>query len=183
LVKNRFNSLFTLSALAATSVAGAQVSPGLVSTATISCAVIAQGPPPGGPGRGPRFGQGPTEEEKERNRIRIGISREQQGEIDKVFRDSDQQMQEIRKRSGDLSRQLYGLYDAYDFDRVQAKAIRKELLMLHKRMTDIHADNEEKLRHIMNREQFERMRAIVKEDWKKRREAWERQRSNGGTQP
>jgi Spy/CpxP family protein refolding chaperone len=185
-VKKRAYSLFTLAAcggLAVTLVAQAQITPQLVTAAALSSAVISQGPPPGSPGgRPPRFGP-PTEEEKERNRIRIGISREQQAQIDKVFRDSDLLMQEIRKRNIDLSRQLYGLYDSYDFDRAQAKTIRRELLTLHKRMTDIHAENEEKLRHIMNREQFERMRAIVREDWENRRKQWERQRANGGARP
>ena len=140
---------------------------------------VAQGPGgPGGPG-GRRF-QGPTEEEKERNRIRIGISKEQQAEIDRVFHDSDQQMQEIRRKFGDLSKQLYTLYDSYDFDRGQANAIRRDLLRLHKRMADIHADNEEKLRRIMTREQFDRMRAIVRETMEQHRKEWEERRRNGG---
>jgi hypothetical protein len=136
---------------------------------------VRQGPPAGG-----RRFQGPSEEEKERNRIRIGISKDQQAEIDRVFRDSDQLMQEIRKKFGDLSKQLYALYDNYDFDRAQAQAIRRDLLRLHKRMADIHAENEEKLRHIMNREQFERMRAIVRESMESHRKEWEERRKRGG---
>lgn len=186
-VKNLVASLFTLSALAAVLPASAQATPefapALLTSSAMAMVAIAQGPPPGGPGRGPGFGQGPTEEEKERFRVRIGITKEQQLEIDRVFRESGQQMGEIRKRSGDLTRQLYGLYDSFDFDRGQAKAIRRELLMLHKRMADIHADNEEKLRRIMSREQFERMRALVKEDWDKRRKAWDAQRARGGARP
>jgi len=144
-----------------------------------ACAVVSQGPPPGGvPGRG--FGQGPTEEEKEKARVRIGLTKEQQADIDKVFRDSDVLMREIRTRFGELSKQLYGLYDSYDFDRAQAQSIRKELLKLHRRMGDIHADNEEKLRRIMTREQFDRMRKLMNEARDQMRKAWEEQRKRRG---
>lgn len=190
-MKNSVALLTTLSALSALSAAlavtpaTAQLTPSLLTPSLVAAsalpplaaAIVAQGP-----GRGPRFGP-PSEEEKERFRIRIGISKEQQAEIDKVFRESDLQMQEIRKRSGELSRQLYSLYDIYDFDRGQAKTLRRELLMLHKRMADLHAENEEKLRRIMTREQFDRMRALVREEWDKRRKEWEKQRASRGTRP
>lgn len=183
-MKRLFGSLLTLSVVSVGSSAIAQ-SAASHATEISAYSVINQGPPPGGrqPGFGPQFGRGPTEEEKERFRIRIGISKEQQAAIDNVFRESDQQMTEVRTRSMDLSNQLYNLYDIYDFDRAQAQSIRRDLLKLHKRMADIHADNEERFRHIMTREQFEKMRTLVREERDKRRRAWEDQHKRGPGAP
>ncbi len=136
--------------------------------------------PGGGQGGPPRFGgPGPTEAEKENARIRIGMTKEQQAQIDAVFHESDLQMGEVRGKFMEFSKQLYSLYDSYDFDRVQAHNIRKELLKLHKRMAENHADNEEKLRKILTREQFERMRALVKEERDRKRKEFEERQKRG----
>ena len=154
------------------------------STLALVLALVFSGPPQGRgfgppPGSSGNF-QGPSEEDKERFRIKIGATKEQQGQIDQVFRDSDIQMNEVRTKFKDLSQQLYGLYDIYDFDRNQARNVRRELLRLHKRMADIHAENEEKLRRILTKDQFERMRALMKEEFAKKIKEMESRRGKGG---
>src|SRR5690348_1432026 len=121
---------------------------------------------PGGP-PGP-----PSEEEKERIRGRLGITRDQQTQIEAIFADTGRQMREIDTRMRDLYHQLYAAYDAYDFDRNQAHALRKEIAGLYRRRMALHAENEEKLRRILNRDQFDRMRAMMREMRDKHRQEW-----------
>jgi Spy/CpxP family protein refolding chaperone len=139
------------------------------------------GPPPGG--NSGSLQNGPSEEDKERFRIKIGATKEQQNQIDLVFKDSDVQMSEIRGKFRELSQQLYSLYDIYDFDRNLAKGIRRDLLKLHKRMADIHAENEEKLRRILTKDQFERMKALMKEEYAKRMKDMQSRRGGKGGPP
>jgi hypothetical protein len=56
------------------------------------------------------------------------------------------------------------IYGEYDLPVARAAEVRREILDLHRRMGDIHAENEVKLRKILNREQFERMRALMREE-------------------
>lgn len=121
----------------------------------------------------------PTEEEKERMRQRIGITKEQQNQIEALFMQTEQQKREIGMRMRELFRQQYALYENYDFDREQATAIRKEIMSLHRRTLLLHAENEEKLRRILNRDQFTRLRAMLKEQREQWRRDWERRRGPG----
>lgn len=128
----------------------------------------------------PSLGQRlPTEEEKEKIRQRIGITREQQNQIEALFMQTEQQKREIGMRMRELFRQQYALYENYDFDREQATAIRKEIMSLHKRTLLLHAENEEKLRRILNRDQFTRLRAMLKEQREQWQRDWERRRRPG----
>lgn len=131
----------------------------------------------GGPGRPGGQGRGPTEEEKEKFRLRLGITRDQQTQIEALHKSMD----DTRSSYIDLSRQLYTLYKTFDFDRSQAASLRSRINKLHKSMADIQAANEEKLRRILTRDQFDRMQAIIKEDRdKRRREFDERRKRDGG---
>ena len=149
---------------------------------------LGAGIPQADPSReGPRFllaqfgGQRPgTEEEKEKARVRIGMTKEQQAQIEALYAGTDQQMRDIGGRMRDLYRQLRTLYDSYDFDRRQAGDIRKEIADLHRKILHLHYDNEEKLRRILNREQFQRLRELMKEEWRNHRRDFDRGRGRPG---
>src|SRR5437870_4512448 len=98
--------------------------------------------------------QPPSPEEKERARLRIGITPQQQAEIENLFKQTGQERRAINARMHDLYHQLHLLYDAYDLDRRKARAVRDEIMTLNRRILTLHADTEEKLRRILNREQF-----------------------------
>lgn len=119
--------------------------------------------------------RGPTEEEREKIRLRIGITKEQQAQIEQLYAETDQQRREIGRRMGELFRQLYMLYENYDFDRNQARTIRRDLTNLHRRILWIHAENEEKLRKILTKDQFDKLRALMRE----KREEWRKERMRG----
>src|SRR5579884_3987130 len=74
---------------------------------------------------------------------RIGITSQQQKQLEALFAESKRQRQAIRSRQ-------------------QARAIREEIVAQHRRLLDLYAENETKLRRILNREQFERLRAQLK---------------------
>jgi Spy/CpxP family protein refolding chaperone len=117
--------------------------------------------------------RGPSEEERERIRLRIGITKEQQAQIEQLYTETDQKRREVGIRMRELYHQLFTLYDNYDFDRNLARAIRRELTELHRRTLWIHAENEEKLRKILTKEQFDKLRTLMKEkleEWRSRRE-------------
>jgi Spy/CpxP family protein refolding chaperone len=152
---------------------------GLLSAAPIHSASAQENPrPPQGPVR-----RQPTEEEKEAARKRIGMSVQQQKEIEAVFAASDAAMQEIRTRMGELMRQQWDLFGQYDFDRNAAQSLRKELLGLHRRIMLQQLENEEKIRRILNKEQFEKMRAMMKEQFEKNRQRWGRRPGPPGSNP
>jgi Spy/CpxP family protein refolding chaperone len=127
---------------------------------------FAQGPGGfGGQRGGPPFGQRkpPTEAEKEAARLRMGISKEQQAGIEAIFSDADGQVKEIFTKLREQQRQLHAIYEQYDFDRNAALALRKQVNATYRRIGQMHAENEEKLRKILNREQFDKMQAMLRE--------------------
>jgi Spy/CpxP family protein refolding chaperone len=126
--------------------------------------------PPGGP---PGFQRGPSEEEKERIRLRIGITREQQQQIEALYMETERQKGEVFTKMRELYTQLESMYDVYEFDRDQARNIRREITRQHVKIMMIHVDNEEKLRRILTREQFEKLRAIMREGREKLRRDFE----------
>lgn len=118
----------------------------------------------------------PTEEERERVRIRIGMTREQQEQIEKLWMETDRKLKEIAQKMSDLRRQLFELYDTYDYDRAKAASLRRQITALYAQRMAAFAENQEKLRRILNRDQFERLRALIHEDFEKRRQAWQGKR-------
>ncbi|MGC8668163.1 MAG: Spy/CpxP family protein refolding chaperone [Chthonomonadales bacterium] len=118
----------------------------------------------------------PSEEERERVRIRIGMTREQQDQIEKLWMETDRKLKEIAQKMSDLRRQLFELYDTYDYDRVKAAALRRQIAALYAQRMAAFAENQEKLRRILNRDQFERLRALIHEDFEKRRQSWQGKR-------
>ncbi len=124
-----------------------------------------------------------SDEEKEANRVKIGMSREQQSQIEAMWAETDRQMKEVFSRSNDLRKQLDDLYDSYDFDRNVAGRLRHEIVALHRKRGLIFAENQEKLRRILSRDQFERMTALVKAQREQQRKLWEQRRKEFESRP
>jgi Spy/CpxP family protein refolding chaperone len=120
------------------------------------------------------FQRGPSEEEKERIRLRIGITKEQQQQIEALYMETERQKGEVFAKMRELYTQLESLYDVYDFDRNQARSLRREITRQHVQIMMIHVDNEEKLRRILTREQFEKLRAVMREAREKMRRDFEK---------
>lgn len=99
----------------------------------------------------------PTPEEREAARIRIGITTQQQAQIEQVFADSGKQ----RHAVGDQLRTLYDqyreLYDSYTIDHSREAKLRQAIAQAHGQMLRIQGNTETKLRDILNREQFDRL--------------------------
>lgn len=125
----------------------------------------------------------PSEDEKEKMRVRMQITKEQQAQIEAVFTDEQKQERDIRTRERELWHQLYILYGQFDFDRNQALAIRKELGSLFRKRIMLHAETQEKLRKILTREQFDRMMAAMKEQREKWMKEHPRPGPGGGPSP
>src|SRR5690348_3545540 len=98
-----------------------------------------------------------SDEEKEAARVKIGMSKEQAAQIEAMWAETDRQMKEVFSRTNDIRKQLDDLYDSYDFDRNLASRLRHEMVGLHRKRGQIFAENQEKLRRILTRDQFERM--------------------------
>ncbi len=113
----------------------------------------------------------PTDEEKERARLSIGMTRDQQSQLEAVFDDSGKQMRAVFDGLRERHRKLSEVYDAYDIDEGQAEVARKGVLELRKKMLQVQAATEKRVRKILTREQFERMRALMHEEAQKRRRA------------
>ena len=127
--------------------------------------------------------QRPTDEEKENNRKRLGISIQQQQQIDDLYKETGARMAEVRKAMGDRQRELWDVYGNYDIDEARARSLRMEIIKLHRKMGEIHADNERRLRQILSREQFGKLRELMKEQFEKRRQDFERRRGRPGGPP
>ena len=121
----------------------------------------------------------PSDEEKERTRQKIGITREQQKELEAALAEARRQEGEIHAKSRELYGQLFAQYDIYDFSREDAKKIRREIGKLHHRRMLIHAETQEKLRRILTREQFDRMTQLTREKFEK----WRKDHPRRGPSP
>lgn len=114
-------------------------------------------------------GQRPqTDEEKERARVRIGITLEQQEKIEALYAETSALRKDAFGKLRETFKQLYTLQDTYEFDRMQSKVLSREIMGIHRKLLGIQLDNEEKLRKILNKEQFEKLRAMMKEEREKR---------------
>lgn len=106
----------------------------------------------------PRRAVADNDDDDDRARKRLGITREQQNQIEALYRATDRQRRDLRTRLDTLYREMDRLYARYDFDRARARTLANEISTLRRRSLLLYTDNEEKLRRILNREQFERLR-------------------------
>ncbi len=116
----------------------------------------------------PRRCAADDEDDRERARRRIGITRDQQRRIEALYEDADEEKREIRRRLGDLYRDLDQAYDYYDFDRGRVRNLIGQVGGLQRRILDLHLNNEERLRRILSREQFGRLRTHLRRERGKR---------------
>ncbi len=107
-------------------------------------------------------GHPPTPEEREAARQRIGITVQQQGQIEQMVTDSEKQRRDLGGQLHALYQQLGETYDSYTFDRVQEKDLRKKITDVHWKLLKVHTETEERLRKILNQDQFAKMRAEMR---------------------
>jgi Spy/CpxP family protein refolding chaperone len=115
----------------------------------------------------PQGHRGPTDEEKEQNRIRLGITRQQQQQIDDLYNETRTKMGDVWKAMREAQNKLRLAYEPYDFNEGEAKSLRIEIVKLHRKMGEIQLDNERKIRAILTREQFGKLRELMKEQFQK----------------
>jgi len=131
---------------------------------------------PGGP-------PGPTPEERERIRVTVGMTKDQQNQIEAIYADGRKQEDESRKKSGEVGKQLRVLYDSYNYDRKQASALRKEMCGFYHQRMAIHADTQERVRKVLTKDQFDKLTELDKAQFEKWRKDWEQKRGSFGGPP
>lgn len=104
-----------------------------------------------------------SDDEKEKNRVRLGITQQQQQQIDDLYNETRTKMSDVWKSMGEKQRQLRDVYREYAFDEAKAKSLRIDINRLHRKMTDIQLENERKIRMILTREQFDKLQLLMKE--------------------
>ena|SRR5579871_5370148 len=112
----------------------------------------------------------------EGQRIRLGITVEQQKRLEAVFSNGGEQREAIQSRLHGLYHDLHELYGSYNFNKQQAQQLRDQILAEHRKMLALIADNEAKLRGILSAKQFEKLH----EEMRIRREQHHRDRSKPG---
>lgn len=121
--------------------------------------------PPGGRGSGRSGGPSwASPAERERVRVRIGLSVEQGKRIEELHADFEKQRRALMTRRRDLYTRLRSVYEEYDFDRRVADGVRHQIVAIHEEQSRLMAQNEEKLRKIVTREQFAKMRDMMREE-------------------
>ena len=95
-------------------------------------------------------------------RRRLRLSEEQREQIQRLYRDSDRRKDDIEERLKKLYSELDRLYDQFDYDRGRVRTVTNEISDVRRRSLTLYMDNEEKLRRILKREQFERLRDITR---------------------
>lgn len=121
-----------------------------------------QGEPDKGQGR--PHGKPPmSQADKDKFRQRIGLSVQQQTQMDAVFEEMGRERRPLGEKLRELHKQRHDLLSAYTMDRSKEKSLRAEITALYGRMLQLHTESEEKMRRIMNREQFERLQQMMRE--------------------
>ena len=145
-----------------------------------SSAIVGQSQPPpnsppeeGGkrPDRPPPF----TPEMKEKFRQRIGITEKQQGQLDKLFEESFSKRHELNQQLRQLLESRDKVYEVYEFDRKQESSVRRDIQNVYTQLLNLHRDTEEKIRKVLNQEQFDKLRELQKEMRKK----WQSDKQHG----
>ena len=131
-------------------------------------ACLAQGGPPPGPPRGQ--GRPPGLRawfgvDRENARQRLGITKEQQEQIEALWAQMDQARRESMEKLGALYMELGRAYDSFDVDEEQVRRIRRQILQLHREGLERFAQSEDRLRKILTREQFGKLRTMMREMW------------------
>lgn len=118
-------------------------------------------------------------EEREKFRIRVGMTPQQQEQLETLFKDVHKRRSDLFNRMRELFEEREKVTDDYEFDRKREKAIRNELGQINAQLLNLHTETEEKIRKILNKEQFDKLRAIRKEQ----KEKWMKERGTRGDRP
>ncbi len=102
-------------------------------------------------------------EQKNALRLKIGLSVQQQAQIDAVFEEMGRQRKPISDKLRDLHKQRHELLTSYTIDRSKEKSLRAEITSLYGKLLQMHTESEEKIRRIMTREQYERLQQMMRE--------------------
>lgn len=153
----------------------------LSGVAALSSQCQAQRSPTGRSGQ-PRsgIGRGPSEADKEKARLRIGMTREQQQQIETLYSDADTKAREVFDQIRQKHEQLHALYDAYEIDKNRERTLIREITRLRSQALLIHSETETKVRQILTKEQHEKLRALMKEAMEKFRSRWGQRPAPGG---
>ena len=125
------------------------------------------GPDPNPHGQGRPF-RSPTPEEREAARQRIGITTQQQNQIEQMVTDSNRKRKDLGGALHNLYHNLGELYDNYIFDKDEEKKLRGQITDIHSKLLKLHTETEETLRKILNKDQFMRMRTEMQSHRKER---------------
>jgi len=128
-----------------------------------------EGRRPDGP-RAPRLG--PSDAEKERARLRIGITKEQQQQLESILEETGKQTRAVYDQLREKHKQLQALYDEYEIDRAKERTVIREIARLRLRLLQIHSEHETKVRQVLNKEQHARLRALMKEAMESAQRRW-----------
>ncbi len=129
----------------------------------------------------PRGGGPPvmSPEDREKFRIRVGMNTQQQEQMETLFKDIHKRRTDLFKRMRELFEEREKVTDDYEFDHKREKAIRNELGKINAELLNLHTETEEKIRKILNKEQFEKLREIRKEQ----KAQWQKERGSRGDRP
>jgi Spy/CpxP family protein refolding chaperone len=114
-------------------------------------------------------------EEREKIRVRLGISEKQQNQLEQSFFETMDKRGELGKRLRQLFEAREKLYETYEIDRAKERSIRNEIANIQNQFLVLHLESEEKVRRILNREQFARFqewREEHKGQWRDRAKRW-----------
>jgi len=98
----------------------------------------------------------------------IGINSQQQKQLEDVFSKAGPKRRAIQARMHELYDELHQLYDTFTLDQKKAKALREQILEQQRQMMDLFAANEMQLRLILNPDQFQRLKALLKSEREQR---------------
>jgi Spy/CpxP family protein refolding chaperone len=98
----------------------------------------------------------------------IGINAHQQKQLEEVFSKAGPKRRAIQAKLHELYDELHQLYDTYTFDQQKANSLREQILEQHRQLMALFAANEVKLRGILNPDQFQRLKALLKSEWEHR---------------
>lgn len=116
--------------------------------------------------------------EREKARMQIGISVQQQEQLTRLYAEADKREKAIGKELHGLYEQQRALYSVYLIDHNQERELRKKIEQMHSQLLQLHADTEDGLRKLLTREQFERLNAALKDHRRGNRR--EQDRHTGG---
>jgi uncharacterized protein with von Willebrand factor type A (vWA) domain len=119
---------------------------------------------------------------KEEFRQKIGMTEQQQEQMDKMFKETFQKRRDLGKKMRQQFEARQKVGNVYELDRAQLRQINNEIQRVNAQILALHVEAEEKIRRILNKDQFNKMIAFREEGMKKW-QAGERQRRGGGAPP